>query len=142
MSEKPSRKETKVGVKRGGGPAPGYRWNVQILDRAYDEARGFLDDDQYEHLRRQVCELARQHDPTHSKSIDVREIEDFHELRDKWGILGRMNVRVFFFVHKPSRAMVILGAINKTNDGPTPMGDKTRMRLRMRRYLESLNPEA
>jgi phage-related protein len=46
-----------------------------------------------------------------------------------------MNVRVFFFVHKPRSAIVVLGAIKKQNDGPTPKGDKIRMARRMRMYL-------
>jgi hypothetical protein len=38
-------KDVKVGVQRGGGPPPGYRWTVLILDMAYDEAKKFLNDD-------------------------------------------------------------------------------------------------
>lgn len=139
--ETPGRKAVKTGVKAGGGPPPGYRWNIVIFDQAHDEAREFLDADQYEHMARQVRELAGQEDPTHSLTVDVRPVEDFHEIRDKGGILRRLNVRVFFFVHKPSRRIVVLGAIKKENDGPTPVGDKVRMRYRKRRYLEEYHHE-
>ncbi len=128
----------KVGVHEGGGPPPGYLWSVAILDQAFGEARCLLDDDQYAHLARQVKELACNQDPTHSATVDVRSIESFYELREKGGILKRLNMRVFFFVDKPRRTIVILGTINKKNDGQTPDGDRIRMRRRMRLYLESL----
>ena len=133
----PRKKEVKIGVQVGQGPPPGYKWNVDILDRAFEQAIGFLDEDQYAHMADQVRELAMQGDPTHSETIDVRDIEDFYEIRDKGGVLGKINVRVFFFTHK--RKIVVLGAIKKENDGPTPMGDKRTMRRRKRLYLQS-NP--
>jgi hypothetical protein len=73
-------------------------------------------------------------DPTHSEIASVDAIEDFHEFRDKGGILGGMNVRVFFYLDKPKKALVILGAIKKQNDGPTPKPDKIRIARRLRKY--------
>jgi hypothetical protein len=142
MPDDPQRKAVKVGVKQGGGPPPGYQWNVEIYERAYVEAIGFLDEDQYEHLARQVRELVRQDDPTHSQTVDVRPIEDFYELRDKGGILKQLNVRIFYFVHKPSRTLVIPGTIKKENNGPTPVGDKITMRRRKRLYIETYYSES
>ena len=142
MAEGPhDRKPIKVGVKVGGGPDPGYEWNVDILDNAHDEAREFLDEDQYYHMALQVKDLALQEDPTHSVTVDIRPIEDFYEIRDKGGILRRMNVRVFYVVHKPSRTICVLGAIKKENDGPTPIVDKVNMRRRMRYYLSTCHPD-
>ncbi len=136
----PRRKPVKVGVKEGGGPPPGYRWNVEILAQAFDEAMDFLNEDQYAHLSNQVRELAAQDEPTRSETVDVRPVEDFHEVRDKGGVLGKINARVFYFNHKPTRTIAVLGAIKKENDGPTPIGDLRTMRRRKRLYLESLEP--
>jgi hypothetical protein len=127
-------KNLKVGVQRGGGPPPGYKWTVWIADVAYHEARKFLNTDQYQHIAMQIKELAREDDPTHSEIASVDAIEDFHELRDKGGLLGGMNVRVFFYLDKPKKALVILGAIKKQNDGPTPKPDKIRIARRLRKY--------
>jgi hypothetical protein len=127
--------ELKVGVRRGGGPPPGYRWTVLVLDVAYEESRKFLNEDQYEHVAMQVKELAKEDDPTHSKVASVDAVEDFHELRDKGGILGGMNVRVFFILDKVEACLVVIGAIKKQNNGPTPFGDKVRMTRRRRKYL-------
>lgn len=132
-----SRKPVKTGVNIGGGPPPGYRWNAEVIDRAYDEAMAFLDAEQYDHMAGQVRDLALQDDPTHSDTIDVKPIEAFHEIRDKGGVLRKMNVRVFFFVRKETRTIVVLGAIKKENNGPTPPGDRISMRRRMRLYLEA-----
>src|SRR6059036_3055152 len=92
------RKAVKVGVHEGGGPPPGYLWSVAILDQSFSEAMAILNGDQYEHLARQVKELAKEPDPTHSQTVDVRPIDHFYELREKGGILKRLNMRVFFFV--------------------------------------------
>src|SRR5262245_39342202 len=97
-----AKSDIKVGVKRGGGPPPGYRWTVLIVDQGFDEVMGFLNDAQYQHMAMQVKELAAMDDPTHSATVDVRPVEDFFEIRDKGGVLGGMNVRVFFFLDKPT----------------------------------------
>ena len=137
-SPRPRRKPVKTGVRRGGGRPPGYQWGLQILDLSTQEARDFLSDAQYAHVAHQFRQLCREDEPTTSDLVDVRPIADFHELRDKGGPLGRINVRVFFFVHHEPRNLVNLGTINKKNDGPTPLGDIRRMARRKRLYLETL----
>jgi phage-related protein len=138
MAKDSGPRRDKVGVRRGGGPPPGYHWHVTILGPVFEEARAFLNEDQYDHLARQVRELARHDDPTHSASIDIRPVGDLFEIRDKGGILQKINARVFYFVSRTNRTIVILGAFHKQNDGPTPPGDLSRMKRRMNRYLETL----
>jgi hypothetical protein len=127
-------KDIKTGVRQGAGDPP-YRWNVLILDLAFQDARAFLDEGQYQHVSEQVRELAREIDPTHPVTQAVAAIEDFFELKEKGGPLGNINVRVFFIVDKPRVAIVILGAIFKQNSGQTPFGDKRRMKRRKRKYM-------
>ncbi|MEX0818292.1 MAG: hypothetical protein WD070_01830 [Pirellulaceae bacterium] len=131
----PKKKEIKVGIREGGGPHPGYRRSAFILDLAFSESK-FLSSAQYQHLALQLKELAQHGDPTHSDIIDVKKIknESFYERRDKGGVLGSLNVRVFFGVDDDERAIVILGVIKKQNNGPTPQGDIIRMRRRWRKY--------
>ncbi len=113
------------------------KWNVKILHQVRDEALEFLNEDQYAHLFRQVRGLARHKDPTHSETLDIRPVGDTYEIRDKGGVLRKLNVRVFYFVSRDERTIVILGTFSKQNDGPTPRGDLWRMETRMRRYLET-----
>jgi len=123
-----------VGVHRGDGDPP-YRWNVVILDLAYQDAMSFLDESQYRHIAEQVQELARELTPTHSQTQRVEKVDDFYELKDKGGPLGNINVRVFFILDKPRVAIAVLGAISKQNNGPTPFGDRRRIARRVRKYL-------
>jgi hypothetical protein len=111
---------------------------VIVLDQAYKEATQLLDDDQYAHLAAQVKDLARESEPTRSRTVDVRPVEDFYEIRDKGGILKRLNIRVFFLVHKAKRLLVILGVMNKKNDGPTPTVNKLLVAYRMKKFIASV----
>ena len=107
------RKRVRIGVKEGQGPPPGYQWNAWKIDLADDEAADLLDAEQYEHMAGLVQELARQDDPTHSPTVSVRKMtpEQFYEIRDKGGVLNRLNVRLFFGVDKGERAIVVLGCM-------------------------------
>ena len=128
-------KQLKTAVQTGAGPDPGYQWRVIYLDLARRDALGFLDECQYHHIADQIKQLAREDDPTHPRTLSVDKVEDFYELREKGGPLGKINVRVFFIVQPhPTRQIVIIGAIKKENEGATPIGDKVRMRRRCRRF--------
>ncbi|HJT33776.1 MAG TPA: hypothetical protein VJ783_17145 [Pirellulales bacterium] len=50
------KKQIKIGVRQGGGPEPGYEWNVGILDFAFEEIIRLVTEPQYEHLAMQVNE--------------------------------------------------------------------------------------
>lgn len=130
--------DLKVGVWRGGGPPPGYHFTVLIPDVAYTEANKFLTPDQYNHAAEMMKDLATHDDPTHSDTQRVEAIENFHELKDKGGILGKINLRVFFYVdtrNPVDHVLLVLGAINKGTEGQTPQSVCIRMRRRLRKYL-------
>ena len=127
--------ELKIGVREGGGPPPGYQWNVFIVDFVFDEAMKFLDESQYAHLSEQFKTLAGHSDPSHSLVVSIEAIDDFHELKDKGGVLGTLNVRVFYYVDKRARSIIVVGANLKKNDGPTPEVVKVRIRRRVRAYM-------
>ena len=129
-----SGKEVKIGVWEGGEST--YLWTVKILDLAYRESRQFLNEAEYQHMAMQVKAMATEETPSHSQLCSVDAIEDFYELRDRGGLLGGKNVRVFFglVTEDGFKDIVILGAIVKQNNGPTPQGDKVRMRRRWRKY--------
>ena len=129
-------KRLKVGVERGGGPAPGYRWSVSVLDEAIQEVMTFLTVEQYQHLSFQFKELAMEDDPTHSMAASVDAVEDFFELREKGGILGKINVRIFFCIDKPRSSIIVLGGIKKENEGSTKTSVKIRISRRKRRYFD------
>ena len=139
MSGDPPLTSVKTVLNQGGGPPPGYAWTVSVLDAAHKEALKLLDGDQYAHIAAQVRDLARDAEPTQCETVDVRGVGDFYEIRDKGGVLKRLNVRVFFSVQKSRRLLVILGVINKTTDGATPVVSKLLMEYRLRKFLASGN---
>ncbi|MGL4423481.1 MAG: hypothetical protein ACRCZF_22685 [Gemmataceae bacterium] len=134
----PTSPELKIGVVLGGGPPPGYLWNVALLSMVYPEAMEFLTNVQYQHLAEQVRLLAGTAEPTSSDLVDVRPIEDFYELRDKGGVLGKINARVFFAVLREQRTLLVLGSLNKQNDGKTPHHNVVTVRSRLQRYRRQL----
>jgi hypothetical protein len=125
-------KSLKVGVSRGGGPPPGFKWSVSYLDLAGNEARDLLNEAQYAHVVDQLRSVASETTPTKPKTLDVRPIEDHHELRDKGGILGKINLRVYFTLDSGKQVILVLGVVKKEADGPTPNWIKIRMRGRLR----------
>src|SRR6185312_1621667 len=127
------RKQLKTGVRKGGGRPPGYEWNVKFFDELHSEPK-CITDAQREHLIELIRHLAREEDPSHPLTVDVRAIDDFHELRDKGGVLGKINVRIYFYIDKPTRTIVVLGADKKEEDGQTSQAVKIRMRYRLRLY--------
>jgi len=133
LSEHQSKK-IKTGVKEGGGPDPGYEWTVQYLTELEKESLKLLNKAQHEHLVLQFKELAGLTQPLRCKTISLDKIEDFHELKDRGGVFGGLNVRVFFGIDDSSRSIIILGLITKQNNGATPPGDRIRMRRRWRKY--------
>jgi len=127
-----SKKQIKIGVNQGSGSR--FLWNAWILTCSQDEATRFLSNAQYEHLAQQVQTLAEEISPSHSQTCRVDAIEDFFELRDWGGVLHPFNVRVFFGIDRNRTAIVVLGVLQKQNNGPTPVGDRLRMRRRWRKY--------
>ena len=129
------RKQLKVGVRVGKGVPPGYKWNVGVLDFAHREALSILNNGQRRHLALQVRELASQDEVSVSDTLDLRPIgEDIFEIRDYGGILGGLNIRLFFGVDHPRRCLIVLGIFKKQNNGPTPPGDLVRNQRRWRLY--------
>ncbi len=133
MAEVPKRRTLKTGFRVGGGPPPGYAWGSLFFDEAEKEASG-LNKAQYAHILQQIRELGHEDDPSHPQTIDVDAIEDFHEMRDKGGVLGKINFRVYFYLDHANRVIVILGADKKEEDGQTSAHVKAKMRNRLRRY--------
>jgi len=137
------RKPVKTGKRIGQGPPPGLKWGIRILDVAYREGEDFLNLGQYRHLSMQVQDLAALEQPSASETIDVKLIGDsVYEVRDFGGILGGMNIRLFFGIDHSARQLVVLGVFQKQNNGPTPQGDLERNQHRWRRYKKGLYEDA
>ena len=130
-----SETQLRVGARVGGGPEPGYEWDVWYLVRADREARQVLQNlHRYEHMKDQFRDLAGHASPSRSDTLEIDAIGDFFELKDKGGVLFPLNIRAFFGVDGSRKAIIVLGLIHKQNNGPTPIGDRKLMERRWRAY--------
>ena len=135
MPEKP---EVKIGVNEGGGEPPGFIWSVWVLNSANSEIRKTFSAPAVEHLILQMEHLADEVSPSRSVTLSIDKIEEFYELRDKGGVLGNVNARIFFGIDHKEKAIVTIGGIKKQNNGKTPIGDVVRMRRRWRDYQKGI----
>ena len=115
---------------RSGEGGSAAKWAPAYLEESAVEARKFLNELQYQHAVQQVLSLCEEDDPTHPVLTDVGAVDEFYELRDKGGVLGKINLRVFFWVSKESRTIAVLGACKKEAENQTPT------RIRPKRYTE------
>lgn len=105
-------------LRAGGGPPPGYEWDVHMLVYVFDESWKALNEEQFYYLADQVQHLAKHPNPTMSQELSIDKVGDFYELREKGGVLGKLNVRIFFDVVEENRLIRILGLYVKKHDGP------------------------
>lgn len=122
------------------GPSDGHdrKWTPGFLQHAENEGKKLLNEPQYAHAVQSVLRLCEEDDPTHPTPLsDVKSIDEFYELRDKHGVLGKINLRIFFALFKKERALVVLGVWNKKNQNQTPPRIVKRMKWR-KRTAESL----
>jgi hypothetical protein len=90
--------------------------------------------DQYAHVVDLLRTLASEADPRRAVCVTVEPVEDFFELKDKGGVLGKINLRVFFVVVDEERVILVLAAVKKEAMGKTPEWMKIRVRHRLRRF--------
>ena len=130
-----ARTPLKLGIAANPNSNPARYWSCWGLDIGWTEIRKEFSSVEYEHLVQQFRLLATEVSPSISKCLSIDKVEDFFELRDKGGVLGNTNARIFYGIDSDRGAVITLGGIKKQNNGPTPLGDKVRMRRRWRKYL-------
>jgi hypothetical protein len=114
------------------------QWELGYLETAEEEAKSFLTKEQYAHAVQLFEDLAYEANPTKSKTQDVRDIDEFYELRDKGGVLGKINLRIYFTIFQKRKLILVLVAYKKEDDGQVPRHIKIRVRNRLRRAKEIL----
>jgi len=108
-------------------------WPLKYVNIAAKDASKFLTDAQYAHALDLCRQLAAEKNPRYSDLLDVEAIEDFFELKDKGGVLGKINLRIYFAVFDgEEKSIVVLGCWKKETDGQVPRYIKARMRSRLR----------
>ena len=121
---------------------PGARSKTQVWKLSHvavvaKESHRFLDPNQYAHAVDLCVQLAEERDPRRPPTLDVEKIEEFYELKDKGGLLGKINLRIYFAVFDDTKEIMVLGCWNKKVEGRVPAYIKTKMRARLRLVLET-----
>ena len=110
-------------------------WHITYLASAKDDAkRIFTDDVAYSHAVSMVEQLAYEKDPTHSQTQDVKKIGEFYELKVKGGMIGKINLRIYFALVPADKLIHVLSVFKKENDGKAPKNIIKRIK---RRYIET-----
>ena len=119
------------------------KWELGYLEVTVKEGKKLLTEAQYAHVVQLFEELAYESDPTKSKTQDVRNIQEFYELRDKGGVLGNINLRVYFSIlTEKKRNMILVLAVDKKEDeAQAPQHIITRVRHRLRIAKEIIERE-
>ena len=113
-------------------------WELGYLEVAETEGRKILNEEQYAHVVQLFEDLAYERDPTNSETQDVRKIDEFFELRDKGGILGNINLRIYFTLFTERKMIFILKAYKKEDDDQAPQYIVIGVRNRLRVAKEKL----
>lgn len=108
------------------------QWALGYLEAAAKEARKFLSEEQYSHAVHLFEEMSYDDDPTKSETQDIRKIGNFYELRDKGGILEKINLRIYFTIIEEIKLILILAAHKKEEDGQVPKHIRIKVRNRLR----------
>lgn len=109
-------------------------WKLGYLDVSSKDA-DFLTDEQYDYVVDQFFDMADFHDPLQCQTVDVRRFEDCFVLHDKGGILGKINLRVYFTILWDKKAIIVLASFKKEAENQVPRA----MKMRIERRLEFVN---
>lgn len=128
-------KPLRLGLRAGNH---GLKWSVYYLERAGKEAKDLLNSSQHRHVLDAIRALAGEEDPRRPACEEVSPIDDFHELKLKGGLLGKINLRVFFDILDDQKAILLVHAWKKEAEAQTPSHVKRTVSKRLREFREGL----
>lgn len=121
------------------GVEPSRALKIIPLSVAIKEARAFLNEAQYLHVVGLVRRLSEFGNEEAMSDMRIEKIaQSIWELKDKGGVLGKINLRVFFGHLTNRELIIVLGAIKKENQHSTPRHIVIRMHNRLRDYARRL----
>ena len=110
--------------------------NVVVLRKAKKEGHEFLNPGQYEHMTGVIKRLVDFNSPMEITDLRIEPIESFYELKDKGGLLGKINVRIYFAYVPDEGNIVVLKAYKKEEEGKVPRHVVITVLARLRSYLK------
>ena len=95
-------------------------WDVHVLKIARKEGKNILNQTQYDHVVEVLKRLTDWEDKEEISDLRIEKIQDFYELKDKGGVLGRLNLRVYFATVPDNKDIIVLKTYKKEEDGACP----------------------
>lgn len=112
-------------------------WRMGRLDVTKSEGM-FLSEVQHDYLVEQFHDMGTFKNPLECPTVVLERVEDFHALKDKGGVLGKLNVRVYFMIDTKRKAIVVLSVYKKEDEGDLPKWLMKRLRNRLAQAKASL----
>jgi hypothetical protein len=101
------------------GPSP-RKWELVVLPVVKKEGHKILSDVQYDHVVEVLKRLVDFGNKEEIGDLDIKPIQSFFEPKEKGGLLGRINLRVYFGTFPEENKLVIAKAYKKDEEGPPP----------------------
>ena len=105
--------------KKDQSPRPRKR-ELVVLPVVKKEGHKILSDVQYDHMVEILRRLVDFGNKEEIGDLDIKPIRSFFELREKGGILGRINLRVYFGTFPEENKLVIAKVYKKDEEGAPP----------------------
>lgn len=108
---------------------------VVVLGKAAKEGREILSEGQYLHVKDLLRQLVGFAAREFESNLTLASFEEFWELKEKGGILGKINLRVYFMFNQAGNEIVVLHTYKKEDEGSPPPDLKIKLRNRWKCYL-------
>jgi hypothetical protein len=125
-------------VERPSGGLSPSKWTVVVLEVARKEGHKILSTLQYDHMVEVLKRLEDFGNPEETADLDIEPISSFYELKEKGGLLGRINLRVYFGVIPKRRELVIAKTYKKEEMGAAPRHVVISVEDRLEQYKTAL----
>jgi hypothetical protein len=109
---------------------------VVVVGIAAKEGSGELSDGQYLHVKDLLKQLVGFGRREFESQLRIEKFGEFWELKEKGGVLGKKDIRVYFKEHVEKNEIVILSTYKKEDDGQVPGYIRIRLKSRWRMYLK------
>jgi hypothetical protein len=100
------------------------------------EGRDELTDGQYLHIKDHLKQLTGFGARRFATQLRIAPFEEFWELKEKGGVLGKKNIRVYFFYDSTANDIILLMTDKKEDDGQASPSIKYTLRNRLRLYRQ------
>ncbi|MEW4455565.1 hypothetical protein AB1L30_23045 [Bremerella sp. JC817] len=109
--------------------------DIVVLAKAAKEGHDILSEGQYLHVKDLIKLLVDFGSQNYQANLRVEQFGEFWELKEKGGMLGKINLRVYFRFNEVSNEIVVLHTYKKEDDGAAPPFIMKLLRNRWNHYL-------